>query len=171
MTKTKIQLDARIKEIQERLEDEEEINGDLVSKQSKLDKEIRELRKDIDGLEGALQKVEQEKSAVETSVKNKCDELGASEELMDKLQREKKALQEQHQQVLDDLQGEEDKLGCFYFILFKLRASLFHYTFTNYINFLVLLLNFTRNSGLLGSRDFNEYLQTAIPIRHRLVEM
>merc|ERR1711990_209042 len=39
LTKTKIQLDAKIKELQERLEDEEEINMDLVNKKSKLEKE------------------------------------------------------------------------------------------------------------------------------------
>ena len=111
LTKTKIQLDARIKELQERLEDEEEINGDLVSKKAKLDSEMRELRKDIEGLEQTLSKVEVEKNTTETQVKDKCEELSCTEELLEKLIREKKALQEQHQQVLDDLQGEEDKVN------------------------------------------------------------
>ena len=63
--KSKIDLDGKIKELNERLEDEEEINVDLSNKRRKLETECKELRKDIDDLEGTLSTVEKEKSTVE----------------------------------------------------------------------------------------------------------
>ena len=111
LTKSKIDLDGKIKEIQERLEDEEEINLDLNVKKRKLENECKELRKDIDDLECTLAKVEKEKSSVESGVRAKTDELASLEEQMAKLLKEKKALQEAHQQALDDLQAEEDKVN------------------------------------------------------------
>ena len=69
MIKTKVELDGKIKEISERLEDEEELNNELVSKKRKLEDECSELKKDIDDLEITLAKVEKEKHATENKVK------------------------------------------------------------------------------------------------------
>jgi len=56
LIKTKVELDGKIKEFQERLEDEEELNNELVTKKRKLEDECSELKKDIDDLELTLAK-------------------------------------------------------------------------------------------------------------------
>ena len=70
LIKTKIQLEAKIKEVTERAEDEEEINAELTAKKRKLEDECSELKKDIDDLELTLAKVEKEKHATENKVWN-----------------------------------------------------------------------------------------------------
>ena len=68
LIKNKIQLEAKIKEVTERAEDEEEINAELTAKKRKLEDECSELKKDIDDLELTLAKVEKEKHATENKV-------------------------------------------------------------------------------------------------------
>lgn len=68
LIKTKIQLEAKAKELVERLEDEEEMNAELTAKKRKLEDECAELKKDIDDLEITLAKVEKEKHATENKV-------------------------------------------------------------------------------------------------------
>lgn len=136
LIKSKIQLEAKLKEATERLEDEEELNAELTAKKRKLEDECGELKRDMDDLELTLAKVEKEKHAVENKVgaktwagsnpagkrwrcpsdpplqvKNLTEELQSQDENMSKLTKEKKALQEVHQQALDDLQSEEDKVN------------------------------------------------------------
>ena len=111
LIKTKVELDGKIKELQEQIEDEVELNNELVTKKRKLEDECSELKKDIDDLELTLAKVEKEKHATENKVKNLTEELTSLEETIAKLQKEKKSLQEAHQQTLDDLQAEEDKVS------------------------------------------------------------
>uniref|UniRef100_A0A3Q3G1G9 Myosin motor domain-containing protein n=1 Tax=Labrus bergylta TaxID=56723 RepID=A0A3Q3G1G9_9LABR len=111
LIKSKIQMEAKCKEITERLEDEEEINAELTAKKRKLEDECSELKKDIDDLELTLAKVEKEKHATENKVKNLTEEMASQDESIAKLTKEKKALQESHQQTLDDLQAEEDKVN------------------------------------------------------------
>lgn len=57
-----------MKELKERLEDEDEMNNELVSKKRKLEDECTELKKDIDDIELTLAKVEKEKHATENKV-------------------------------------------------------------------------------------------------------
>uniref|UniRef100_A0A665X631 Myosin heavy chain, fast skeletal muscle-like n=1 Tax=Echeneis naucrates TaxID=173247 RepID=A0A665X631_ECHNA len=111
LIKSKIQMEAKLKETTERLEDEEEINAELTAKKRKLEDECSELKKDIDDLELTLAKVEKEKHATENKVKNLTEEMASQDEAIAKLTKEKKALQEAHQQTLDDLQAEEDKVN------------------------------------------------------------
>uniref|UniRef100_A0A2K6UKY2 Myosin heavy chain 8 n=1 Tax=Saimiri boliviensis boliviensis TaxID=39432 RepID=A0A2K6UKY2_SAIBB len=111
LIKNKIQLEAKIKEVTERAEEEEEINAELTAKKRKLEDECSELKKDIDDLELTLAKVEKEKHATENKVKNLTEEMAGLDETIAKLTKEKKALQEAHQQTLDDLQAEEDKVN------------------------------------------------------------
>uniref|UniRef100_A0A8V5G0G7 Myosin-7B n=1 Tax=Melopsittacus undulatus TaxID=13146 RepID=A0A8V5G0G7_MELUD len=111
LIKSKIQLEAKVKELTERVEDEEEMNSELTSKKRKLEDECSELKKDIDDLEITLAKVEKEKHATENKVKNLTEEMATLDENISKLTKEKKSLQEAHQQVLDDLQAEEDKVN------------------------------------------------------------
>ncbi|KAI7792940.1 putative myosin-4-like [Triplophysa rosa] len=118
--RVKIQLEAKVKELTERLEDEEEMNAELVAKKRKLEDECSELKKDIDDLELNLDKVEKEKHATENKVKNLTEEMAGLDEIIAKLTKEKKALQEAHQQTLDDLQSEEDKVNT----LTKAKAKL-----------------------------------------------
>ncbi|KTG43290.1 hypothetical protein cypCar_00033223 [Cyprinus carpio] len=120
LIKNKIQLEAKAKELTERLEDEEEMNAELTTKKRKLEDECSELKKDIDDLELTLAKVEKEKHATENKVKNLTEEMAALDEIIAKLTKEKKALQEAHQQTLDDLQSEEDKVNT----LTKAKAKL-----------------------------------------------
>lgn len=68
LIKSKIQLEAKLKEVTERLEDEEEMNAELTAKKRKLEDECSELKKDIDDLEMTLAKVEKEKHATENKV-------------------------------------------------------------------------------------------------------
>uniref|UniRef100_A0A8C2ZGU2 Myosin-7-like n=1 Tax=Cyclopterus lumpus TaxID=8103 RepID=A0A8C2ZGU2_CYCLU len=112
LIKSKIQLEAKSKELTERLEDEEEMNAELTAKKRKLEDECSELKKDIDDLELTLAKVEKEKHATENKVKNMTEEMAALDEIIARLTKEKKALQEAHQQTLDDLQSEEDKANA-----------------------------------------------------------
>lgn len=60
-----------MKELTERLEDEEEMNAELTAKKRKLEDECSELKKDIDDLELTLAKVEKEKHATENKVRMK----------------------------------------------------------------------------------------------------
>ena len=68
LIKNKIQMEAKAKELSERLEDEEEMNAELTAKKRKLEDECSELKKDIDDLELTLAKVEKEKHATENKV-------------------------------------------------------------------------------------------------------
>ena len=61
-------MEAKLKEVSERLEDEEEVNAELTAKKRKLEDESAELKKDIDDLELTLAKVEKEKHAIENKV-------------------------------------------------------------------------------------------------------
>ena len=56
-----------MKEMTERLEDEEEMNAELTAKKRKLEDECSELKRDIDDLELTLAKVEKEKHATENN--------------------------------------------------------------------------------------------------------
>uniref|UniRef100_A0A8B9G5S7 Myosin motor domain-containing protein n=1 Tax=Amazona collaria TaxID=241587 RepID=A0A8B9G5S7_9PSIT len=69
LIKNKIQLEAKVKELTERLEEEEEMNAELTAKKRKLEDECSELKKDIDDLELTLAKVEKEKHATENKVR------------------------------------------------------------------------------------------------------
>ncbi|KAM9044797.1 LOW QUALITY PROTEIN: myosin-2-like [Megaptera novaeangliae] len=120
LIKTKIQLEAKIKKVTERAENEEEINAELTARKRKLEDECSELKKDIDDLQVTLVKVEKEKHATENKVKNLTEEMAGLDEVITKLSREKKALQEAHQRTLDDLQAEEDKVNT----LNKAKAKL-----------------------------------------------
>lgn len=68
LIKSKVQLEAKVKEMSERLEDEEEVNADLAARRRKLEDECTELKKDIDDLELTLAKAEKEKQATENKV-------------------------------------------------------------------------------------------------------
>lgn len=61
-------MEGKIKELMERLEDEEELNATLTTKKRKLEDECIELKKDLDDLEITLAKVEKEKHATENKV-------------------------------------------------------------------------------------------------------
>ncbi|XP_076839890.1 myosin-7 isoform X2 [Brachyhypopomus gauderio] len=111
LIKTKIQMEAKLKELMERLEDEEEMNASLVTKKRKLEDECVEMKKDLDDLEMTLAKVEKEKHATENKVKNLMEEMAVLDETILKLTKEKKAFQDAHQQALEDLQAEEDKVN------------------------------------------------------------
>lgn len=67
--KSKIHLEAKVKEISERIEEEEEINADITAKKRKLEDECSELKRDIDDLELTIAKVEKEKFATENKVR------------------------------------------------------------------------------------------------------
>lgn len=68
LIKSKVQLEAKVKELSERLEEEEEVNADLAARRRKLEDECTELKKDIDDLELTLAKAEREKQATENKV-------------------------------------------------------------------------------------------------------
>lgn len=68
MIKSKIYLEAKVKEFSERLEEEEEINAEITAKKRKLEDECSELKRDIDDLELTIAKVEKEKYATENKV-------------------------------------------------------------------------------------------------------
>ncbi|XP_037004764.2 myosin-15 [Artibeus jamaicensis] len=111
LIKSKIQLEARVKALSARVEEEEEINSELTARGRKLEDECSELKKEIDDLETMLAKSEKEKRATEQKVKNLTEEVESLSEDISKHNREVKVVQEAHQQTLDDLHAEEEKLG------------------------------------------------------------
>ncbi|EHH16037.1 hypothetical protein EGK_11263 [Macaca mulatta] len=111
LIKSKIQLEARVKELSERVEEEEEINSELTARGRKLEDECSELKKEIDDLETMLVKSEKEKRTTEHKVKNLTEEVEFLNEDISKLNRAAKVVQEAHQQTLDDLHMEEEKLS------------------------------------------------------------
>ena len=68
LIKTKIQLEAKIKKVTERAENEEQIHAELTARKRKLEDKCSELKKDIDDLQATLVKVEKEKHATENKV-------------------------------------------------------------------------------------------------------
>ncbi|KAK4811766.1 hypothetical protein QYF61_005334 [Mycteria americana] len=126
LIKAKFELEARIKEVMEKVEDEDEINADLAARKRKLEDECSELKKDIDDLELTLAKAEKEKHATENKVKNLTEEMTGLDETIVKLDKEKAALQEAHQQALDDLQIEEDKVNTLTKAGIKLEQQMNH---------------------------------------------
>ncbi|RMB92161.1 hypothetical protein DUI87_31272 [Hirundo rustica rustica] len=99
LIKTKIQLEAKIKEATERAEEEEEINAELTAKKRKLEDECSELKKDIDDLELTLAKVEKEKTRHRKQAN--LDDLQVEEDKVNTLTKAKTKLEQQ----VDDLEG------------------------------------------------------------------
>ncbi|XP_048201768.1 myosin-15 [Perognathus longimembris pacificus] len=111
LIKTKIQLEATVKELSERVEGEEEINSELIARGRKLEDECSELKKEIDDLEIILAKSEKEKHQAEHKVKNLTEEVESLREEISKLLRATEAVKEAHQQAQDCLHMEEEKLN------------------------------------------------------------
>lgn len=63
-----IQLEASVKALSARVEEEEEINSELTARGRQLEDECSELKKEIDDLETILAKSEKEKRATEHKV-------------------------------------------------------------------------------------------------------
>lgn len=59
-----------MKEFQERLEDEEEVNSKLTSQKRQLEEEVTSLKRDVDDLEMTLAKVEKDRHGVENKVED-----------------------------------------------------------------------------------------------------
>uniref|UniRef100_A0A286Y5R3 Myosin-6 n=1 Tax=Cavia porcellus TaxID=10141 RepID=A0A286Y5R3_CAVPO len=93
LIKNKIQLEAKVKEMNERLEDEEEMNAELTAKKRKLEDECSELKKDIDDLELTLAKVEKEKHATENKVSALEGSLEQEKKVRMDLERAKRKLE------------------------------------------------------------------------------
>lgn len=68
LIQSKISLESKLKETQERLEDEEDITNTLTSTKRQLEEEVTSLKKDVDDLEMTLAKVEKERHGVENKV-------------------------------------------------------------------------------------------------------
>lgn len=68
LIKSKILMEAKVKEFSERMEEEEEINAEVTARKRKLEDECIELKRDIDDLELTITKVEKEKYATENKV-------------------------------------------------------------------------------------------------------
>ncbi|XP_062948083.1 myosin-15 [Cynocephalus volans] len=111
LIKSKIQLEARVKELSDRVEEEEEINSELTARGRKLEDECSELKKEIDDLETIMAKSEKEKHAKEHKLKNLTEEVEFLNEDISKLNRAAQVTQEVHQQTLGDLHVEEEKLS------------------------------------------------------------
>ncbi|XP_027369819.1 myosin-15 [Bos indicus x Bos taurus] len=110
LIKSKIQLEASVKALSARVEEEEEINSKLTARGQKLEDECSELKKEIDDLETLLAKSQKEKHATELKVKNLLEEVESLNEDVSKLHRAARAAQETHQQTLEDLRNEEEKV-------------------------------------------------------------
>ncbi|XP_066097731.1 myosin-15 [Saccopteryx bilineata] len=111
LIKSKIQLEARVKELSARVEEEEEINSELTARGQKLEDECSELKKEIDDLETMLAKSEKERHAAEQKVRTLTEEVVSLNEDIGKLHRTAEVVQEAHQQTLDDLRAEEKRLS------------------------------------------------------------
>merc|ERR1719285_36543 len=105
----KIDVESTLKDVEERLMDEEDANASLGATKKKLAQESGELKKDIEDLERSLAKAEQEKNAKEHQIKTLQDEMAQQDELIAKLTREKKKMEKGNRKAADDLQAEEDK--------------------------------------------------------------
>ncbi|KAM4889425.1 LOW QUALITY PROTEIN: myosin-15 [Thomomys bottae] len=111
LIKSKIQLEARVKELSEPVEGEEEINSELIARGRKLEDECSELKKEIDDLETILAKSEKEKHQAEHKVKNLTEEVESLNEEITKVHRATEAIKEAHQQTQNCLQIDEEKLN------------------------------------------------------------
>ncbi|KAM9201186.1 LOW QUALITY PROTEIN: myosin-15 [Dugong dugon] len=110
LIKSKIQLEARVKELSEQLEEEEEINPKLTARERKLEDECSDLKREINDLETVLAKSEKEKCATtELKVKSLTEELESLNEDIT-LTRVTKVMQGACQQM-SDLWAEEGTLS------------------------------------------------------------
>ncbi|XP_010005722.1 PREDICTED: myosin-7-like, partial [Chaetura pelagica] len=92
LIKTKIQLEAKIKEVTERAEDEEEINAELTAKKRKLEDECSELKKDIDDLVQEARNAEEKAKKAITDAAMMAEELKKEQDTSAHLERMKKNL-------------------------------------------------------------------------------
>uniref|UniRef100_A0A0G2JY53 Myosin, heavy chain 15 n=2 Tax=Rattus norvegicus TaxID=10116 RepID=A0A0G2JY53_RAT len=111
LIKSKIELEAKIKELSRRVEEEEEINSELTARGRKLEDECSELKKEIYDLEAILAKSEKAKCAAEHKVRNLTEEVHSLHEDVSKLTRAMQAAQEAQQQTQEHLHIEEEKLS------------------------------------------------------------
>ncbi|KAM5275971.1 LOW QUALITY PROTEIN: myosin-15 [Hipposideros larvatus] len=101
------QLEAKVKALSARVEEEEETHSELTARGRKLGDECSDLKKEIDDLETILAKSEKGEHASENRVKNLTEEVESLNEDVSNLHRTATALQEASQQTLDDLHMEE----------------------------------------------------------------
>ena len=71
LIKSKIELDGKMKEMQDHVEAEEEYKNELITKKRNLELECTDLKKQIDGLQLTVVKIEKEKTATEQKVRKK----------------------------------------------------------------------------------------------------
>ncbi|XP_027269159.1 myosin-15 [Cricetulus griseus] len=111
LIKSRMELEARVKELSGRVEEEEAINSELTARGRKLEDECSELKKEIYDLETILAKSEKEKCAAEHKVRILTEEVHSLNEEVSKLTRAVKAAQEAQHQTQEHLHMEEEKLS------------------------------------------------------------
>ena len=95
LQETKAMLEDKVRELQERLEDEEEINVDFRNKKDKLIVFSKEQKAHRDGLKVKLGKVEEEKNAVGSQARTDEDRLRELKDMMEDLTKDCLKLEEE----------------------------------------------------------------------------
>ncbi|KAM9635884.1 LOW QUALITY PROTEIN: myosin-15 [Trichechus inunguis] len=102
LIKSKIQLEARVKELSEQLEEEKEINPKLTARERKLEDECSDLKREINDLETVLAKSEKK----EREMSQMSSEVVSEKGLAAQLQKMVKELQTQIQDLKEKLESE-----------------------------------------------------------------
>ena len=97
LSKQKADLDNQVKDLQERLEDEENTNSDLTNQKRKLESEIQDMKTQISQTEQRLQKSGDEGKTKDHQINQLKDELMKQEQANIKLTSLKKEIENQHQ--------------------------------------------------------------------------
>ena len=104
-------MDAELKDLEERLAEAEGGSEELLEKNRKKEEECEGLKRDVENLELNLQKAEQEKQTKDNQIKTLNEEMARQDETIGKLGKDKKALEETIKKTQADLAAEEDKVN------------------------------------------------------------
>jgi len=120
----KQELEMQLKELNQRLDDEQVAKQGLGQSTKKVEQEMASLRRDIEDIDQVLEKANQDKEMKDMQIKNLNEEIAHQEELITKVNKEKKMICEANQKTGEDLQSIEDRCNHLNRVKAKLEQNL-----------------------------------------------
>ncbi|VDK69880.1 unnamed protein product, partial [Anisakis simplex] len=111
-------------ELEQRLEEADERNGDLLRAKKKAEGEVESIRKQIQDVEMSARKAETERQSKDHQIRSVQDEMQQQEQVIAKLSKELKHQEEMNKKILEDLNCEGDKSNHVAKIKSKLEQTL-----------------------------------------------